>query len=149
MILAQMTGLESVSAITLKDVVIIVIVLGIFIYQSITFFERKKTRKQSISPQPLKVEHAEKFVSQTECAIHREDIIRRLDEQDKSRAEISKKMTEAEHTARVRSAGIYSKMEEMRKELTNNTNELRSEMNRNFNDTERTLGRIEGKLNKD
>lgn len=122
--------------------------LLVVLNQGWKFFGNITGRKQEIAPQPFVVEHAEKPVSEAQCAIHREDIIRRLNQQDQERAEMRTKMDDAEKTARVRSAGIYTKIEEVRKELSTNTDELRAEMNRNFQDTERTLGRIEGKLDK-
>lgn len=51
-----------------------------------------------------------------------------------------------EESARKRSAGIYIKMDELRKELSEKVDGLRDEVTQQFKDTERALGRIEGKL---
>lgn len=45
-----------------------------------------------------------------------------------------------------RSASIYAQIDKVRIELTENQEQLRADMQRNFQDTERALGRIEGKL---
>lgn len=55
-------------------------------------------------------------------------------------------LQEAEHSARVRSAKLYEKIDETRKEMTTAQDEVRSEMQQGFKDMERALGRLEGKI---
>lgn len=54
----------------------------------------------------------------------------------------------AESSARSRSAGIYSKIDQVREEMLAKVDDLRIEVGQQFKDTERALGRIEGKLEK-
>jgi hypothetical protein len=80
----------------------------------------------------------------------RKELERRVTEVEKETADIRRGASHdreaAEVSARNRSAGIYNKMEEVRKELTGQVQVLREEVGKQFKDTERALGRIEGKL---
>lgn len=109
-----------------------------------------KARPTEIADQPVDIRIASEFVRKPDCDVHRGQLERRLEEQDRDRQDLRKMISadreKAEQTARIRTAGIYSKIDEVRKELTTAHGELRHELNRNFQDTERTLGRIEGKL---
>jgi hypothetical protein len=60
---------------------------------------------------------------------------------------ISHDRESGEENARSRSAGIYKKIDEVRAEVSGKVDELRNQMTMQFKDTERALGRIEGKLN--
>jgi hypothetical protein len=64
------------------------------------------------------------------------------------RQDIAHDREQTEISARSRSAGVYNKVEEVRKELSCKVDELRDEVGQQFKDTERALGRIEGKLSK-
>jgi hypothetical protein len=64
------------------------------------------------------------------------------------RKEMADSQEKIEVSARSRSNGIYAKIEDVRHELSAAQESTRSEMHRGFQDIERTLGRLEGKLEK-
>lgn len=114
--------------------------------------DRFTGKGREITPQPLEVRAAAEFMRKQECDVHRNDIIRRLDEQDRDRSELRKIIHDDraanEHAARTRSAGIYQAINKVRDDLTERITEVRDEMAKAAQDTERALGRIEGKLDK-
>ena len=113
--------------------------------------DRVKGRAQQREiQQPFIVEAAAQFARKEDFMAHASHVEHRLDEQDHDRqalrAAIERDRAAWEQSARVRSAGIYAKIDEVRKELDTAHTALRTEITRNFQDTERALGRIEGKL---
>lgn len=80
----------------------------------------------------------------------RKELERRVSQVESETADIRRgaahERETSEVSARQRSAGIYNKIEEVRRELTGQVQELREEVGQQFKDTERALGRIEGKL---
>jgi hypothetical protein len=80
-------------------------------------------KRRKIEPQPLQVEEAEKFVTASACGSSHAHLIKRLDQHD----EIIRDLWT---TFRAENASI------------------RHEMTKGFQDMERALGRIEGKLDR-
>lgn len=110
---------------------------------------RNKKRDVSLDPplpNPLLVSKATEWATEALCAARhaesREAIaeVRKAQEADRLREE---------QVQRSRSAGIYSKLEEFRKELSQQNAETRKEMQRGFQDIERSIGRLEGKVKED
>lgn len=62
------------------------------------------------------------------------------------RAEIKAERDANQIHASERSKTIFNQIDKVRVELNEKTDSLRDEMQRNFQDTERALGRIEGKI---
>lgn len=69
-------------------------------------------------------------------------------EQAESRKESQHEKEQGESTARASRAALYKKVDDVRAELVTKVDDLRDEMTSQFKDTERALGRIEGKLDK-
>lgn len=107
-------------------------------------------KKRQIEPQPLEVRAAAEFVTRDFCARQHEEWGRRQEELgvrvERLREVMSEDKTSFEANASRRSAGIYQKIDEVRKELTEANEETRKQMVRGFQDLERAIGRLEGKL---
>lgn len=95
---------------------------------------RKQRREVTFGFDPASKE--EFTMHKTECQADRAAL----------RAEMITDRRNNETHASSRSKTLYDKIDAVRLELTEKNEELRGEMQRNFQDTERALGRIEGKL---
>jgi t-SNARE complex subunit (syntaxin) len=147
-ILANATGLDNVPATTLKDVIIIIMGLGGFVMVAIQFF-----RKPANVPQPLQIEKLDKFATRDFCEMKHLEISRRLDGHDADvRAlydEIKRDRQANQVHASERSANIHAKIDAVREELTDKIDTLRGDVTSGFQDVERAIGRIEGKIASD
>lgn len=94
----------------------------------------------------------EKFVTRDFCDLRHNELTRRLDGHDAEiaslRDDAKQDRADGEVHASARSATIHRKIEDVRTELTGHINALRTEMSGGFKAVERSLGRIEGKVNR-
>lgn len=94
----------------------------------------------------------DKFATRDFCDMRHDEITRRLDGHDAEisalRDDAKQDRADGEVHASARSATIHRKIEDVRTELTGHINALRTEMSGGFKAVERSLGRIEGKVNR-
>ena len=119
----------------------------------------RTVRKQRIEPQPLDVgiagpvtvKNDAGFVSQSLCQSLHSETDRRITRVEEDLLALHRELKTDRETsdvsARQRSAGIYSKIDEVRKELAAANEGTRGELARGFKDVERAIGRLEGKIN--
>jgi hypothetical protein len=62
---------------------------------------------------------------------------------------IGKDRVDLENMARTRSAGLYQRIDEVRRELSTEQQAMRAEMQQGFKDIERAIGQLEGKISRD
>jgi hypothetical protein len=107
-------------------------------------------KRRLIEPQPLEVRPSAEYVTTAFCSQRHEQTSRGLMEVTEQvrrlweRLERDKESFEV--SARTRSAGIYNKIDEIRKELADANTTTREEMSKGFRDVERALGRLEGEI---
>jgi hypothetical protein len=101
---------------------------------------------------PFDIHTVPDAVTDRACHERHADVSRRLLSQDDEFKQLWERIRadkeSADASARARSAGIYSKIDEVRKELAAANTSLRTEIMAGFKDVERTIGRLEGKLEK-
>ncbi|HOC56645.1 MAG TPA: hypothetical protein PKI20_13565 [Verrucomicrobiota bacterium] len=108
-------------------------------------------RRHRVEPQPLLVKGADEHVSKEFCAHLHSETVRRVDEHSRQIEliweHIVKQKEETEAAARARSAKIYEKIEEVRTELSRDSKRQLEMVSKGFQDLERAIGHLEGKLN--
>jgi gas vesicle protein len=128
MIFAQ---LEHVPAATIKDVLLIVIGVGGFIFAAAAFFERRKSQKREITPQPLLVAHDEPCARKSELEQH---IRATRDSFDQIRDELKTDRHDNQEHASKRSKTLFDKVEAVRTELDTKIEESRRELTEKIDD---------------
>ncbi len=96
----------------------------------------KKIQRREVSFSETPASKREFDAHASECRLERAAL----------RAEIKADRDANQVHASARSQTIFTQIEKVRVELMDKNDELRQEMQRNFQDTERALGRIEGKI---
>jgi len=102
-----------------------------------------KELKDKPAPSELQRDTAERYTPKSEFSAHATEC--RAD-RAALRAEMIADRRNNEVHASTRSKTIFDQIDKVRTELSTKHDELRGEMQRNFQDTERALGRIEGKI---
>jgi hypothetical protein len=132
----------------LKDFIIVVVgILGLCAAGASIYGVLKKRR---IEPQPLEVRAAQDFVTREFCGQMHAETVRRVDDHthqiERIWNTIKADKDAFEVSARARSAKIYEKIDEIRQELSEANVATRDCIGKGFQDVERAIGWLEGKI---
>jgi hypothetical protein len=126
MMIAQLSGAD---ALHVKDFLIIALALAMPI---IAIIGLVLGGKRKIEPDPLRVQKVENLVTKDFCLTSHNQIYQRLDGHDQQIGAIRQEMKHdretSESAARVRSAGIYNKMDDNRRELSDKIDALPAQL---------------------
>jgi hypothetical protein len=118
----------------LRNMAIFVAAASATVYYLKGAFGSKQKREVSFSETAASKKEFDQFTAVTNA-----NFVQVRDEMKKDRAENQIHASQRQKT-------IFEALEKVRVEVTDKHDELRAEIQRNFQDTERALGRIEGKI---
>jgi hypothetical protein len=155
-----MTMFAQISDVPGEQVKNVLLVLGWLLGLGMLVYGKWNKQKVQVADQPVDVSVAgpvtvqkeERYVPKALCVQLHASTDQRITKVERDLGDLTTEFraqrAQAEASARARSAGLYDKIDQVRLELAGQVSGLRAQFDTMRMDTERALGRIEGKLDK-
>lgn len=119
--------------------------LALIVSVIVMITRKKETR--TIKPQPLMIQHADQPVSESDCIARHSESTRQISHMENQLTELRTLRVQDTRDSSESRTKMYNALRDLRLELTDKQDKIRDQMAKGLQDIERTLGRLEGKIN--